>query len=126
MSDLVDPRPKDEYNTKVGCTYDTNGNPLESIDANNWTWSIAVRPKSNGVSSANGYVNGYNIVTGTNGGFITAHQLSFNTIHGLYQDRYAFREVLTDVIIQHLVTEQKVRIRCRDHVKKIAVYKDRL
>ena len=33
LSDLVDPRPKDEYNTKVGCTYDTNGNPLESIDA---------------------------------------------------------------------------------------------
>ena len=33
---------------------------------------------------------------------------------------------MTDVIIQHLVTEQKVRIKCRDYVKKIAVYKDRL
>ncbi|CAE7667702.1 IFT122, partial [Symbiodinium microadriaticum] len=30
------------------------------------------------------------------------------------------------VIIQHLVTEQKVRIRCKDYVKKIAVYRDRL
>lgn len=49
LGDLVDPGPKDEYNSKVGCTYDANGNPLESIDANNWTWSIAVRPKSNGV-----------------------------------------------------------------------------
>jgi intraflagellar transport protein 122 len=28
--------------------------------------------------------------------------------------------------VQHLITEQKVRIKCRDHVKKIAVYKDRL
>ncbi|CAK0805676.1 unnamed protein product, partial [Prorocentrum cordatum] len=33
---------------------------------------------------------------------------------------------MTDVIIQHLVTEQKVRIRCKDYVKKIAVYRDRL
>lgn len=54
------------------------------------------------------------------------YQLVFSTIHGLYHDRYAFRELITDVIIQHLVSEQKVRIRCREHVKKIAVYKDRL
>lgn len=33
---------------------------------------------------------------------------------------------MTDVIIQHLTTEQKVRIKCRDYVKKIAIYKDRL
>ena len=29
---------------------------------------------------------------------------------------------MTDVIIQHLITDQKVRIKCRDYVKKIAVY----
>ena len=91
----------------------------------NWTWQICARPKTSG-STASGQVNGFNIVTGTNGGYITAYQLCISTIHGLYQDRYAYREVLTDVIIQHLVTEQKVRIRCRDHVKKIAVYRDRL
>lgn len=33
---------------------------------------------------------------------------------------------MTDVIIQHLITEQKVRIKCRDLVKKIAIYKHRL
>jgi intraflagellar transport protein 122 len=33
---------------------------------------------------------------------------------------------MTDVIIQHLITEQKVRIKCRDYVKKIAIFKDRL
>lgn len=47
-------------------------------------------------------------------------------IHGLYRERYAFRENMTDVIIQHLITEQKVRIKCRDLVKKIAIYNDRL
>jgi hypothetical protein len=41
----------------------------------------------------------------------------------LSQDRYAYRDTMTDVIVQHLITEQKVRIKCRDYVKKIAVYK---
>ena len=36
------------------------------------------------------------------------------------------RENMTDVIIEHLITEQKVRIKCRDMVKKIALYKTRL
>ena len=53
-------------------------------------------------------------------------QLIFSTVHGLYQDRYAYRDNMTDVIIQHLITEQKVRIKCRDHVKNIAVFKNRL
>ena len=39
--------------------------------------------------------------------------------------RYAYRENMTDVIIQHLLTEQKVRIKCRDLVKKIAIFKHR-
>ena len=33
---------------------------------------------------------------------------------------------MTDVIVQHLLTEKRVRIKCRDYVKKIAVYRDRL
>lgn len=37
-----------------------------------------------------------------------------------------FRENMTDVIIQHLLNDQKVRIKCRDLIKKIAVYKNRL
>ena len=79
-----------------------------------WVWCAAARPKHNYVA------------VGCNDGTITMYQLVFSTVHGLYQDRYAFRENMTDVIIQHLITEQKVRIKCRDYVKKIAVYKDRL
>lgn len=33
---------------------------------------------------------------------------------------------MTDVIVQNLVMNKKVRIKCRDLVQKIAVYKDRL
>lgn len=33
---------------------------------------------------------------------------------------------MTDVVVQNLVTNKKVRIKCRDLVKKIAIYKDRL
>lgn len=31
---------------------------------------------------------------------------------------------MTDVVIQQLTTEQKIRIKCNDYVKKLAVYKD--
>mmetsp|Transcript_56941 Transcript_56941/g.123236 ORF Transcript_56941/g.123236 Transcript_56941/m.123236 type:complete len:1277 (+) Transcript_56941:78-3908(+) len=79
-----------------------------------WIWSVAVRPKQN------------NVAAGCNDGMVMMYQVVFSTVHGLYQDRYAYRDVMTDVIIQHLVTERKVRIRCKDYVKKIAVYRDRL
>lgn len=31
----------------------------------------------------------------------------------VHRRRYAYRDVMTDVIVQHLLTEQKVRIKCR-------------
>ena len=30
---------------------------------------------------------------------------------------------MTDVVVQHLTTEQKIRIECKDYVKKLAIYK---
>ncbi len=44
---------------------------------------------------------------GCQDGTIAYYQLIFSTVHGLYKDRYAFRDNMTDVIIQHLITDQK-------------------
>lgn len=79
-----------------------------------WVWCCAPRPNSNYVA------------LGCQDGTVAYYQLNFSTVHGLYKERYAYRENMTDIIIQHLLTEQKVRIKCRDLIKKIAIYKDRL
>lgn len=79
-----------------------------------WVWTVGVRPQQTSVA------------VGCYGGSISTFNLSFATVHGLYQDRYAYREHMTDVIVQHMLSEKRVRIKCRDYVKKIAVYKDRL
>ncbi|XP_058792241.1 intraflagellar transport protein 122 homolog [Phymastichus coffea] len=79
-----------------------------------WTWTCAVHPESD------------HVAIGCQDGTITNLELSWNIVHGLYRDKYAYRETMTDVIIQHLITNQKVRIKCKDLVQKIAVYRDRL
>ena len=40
--------------------------------------------------------------------------------------RYAYRDHMTDVVVQDLLTNEVSRIKCRDLVKRIAIYKNRL
>ncbi|MED6266259.1 hypothetical protein CHARACLAT_000298, partial [Characodon lateralis] len=77
-----------------------------------WVWTCRVKPDSN-------YV-----VCGCQDGTIFCYQLNFTTVHGLYKDSYAYRDSMTDVIVQHLITEKKLRIKCRELVKKIAIYRN--
>lgn len=101
-------------NRKAGL-YTRDGIFLVSIcEADNWIWAIRGRPKTNFVA------------VGGEDGSIAMYCLVFGTVHGIYQERYAYRENITDVIVQHLMTEQKVRIKTRDCVKKLSVYRDRL
>jgi len=74
-------------------------------------------------------------VIGRQTGTLTCHSITFSTVHGLYRDIYAYRERLTDVVVQHLSssaldaddeTGARLTIRCHDIVKKISVYKDNL
>lgn len=79
-----------------------------------WVWAAAQRPKMNVVA------------TGTNDGRVAVVALTFSTVHALHQDTYAYRDNMTDVVVEQLVAERRVRIRCNDYVRKIAVYRDRL
>ena len=83
-------------------------------ERDDWVWSCKQRPNANAIA------------VGGNDGTITMYQLVFSTVHGLYRERYAFREYMTDVVVQDMVSEQKVRIKCRAYVKKISIYKNRL
>lgn len=66
-----------------------------------WVWCCRARPGSN------------SIAVGCQDGSVAVLQLTFSIVHGLYQARYAYRDQLTDVVVQHLSSERKVRIKCR-------------
>uniref|UniRef100_A0A3B5B9M3 Intraflagellar transport protein 122 homolog n=1 Tax=Stegastes partitus TaxID=144197 RepID=A0A3B5B9M3_9TELE len=100
---------------KQASLYTKDGVRLGTIgEQNAWVWTCRVKPDSNFV------------VLGCQDGTVACYQLIFSMVHGLYKDRYAYRDSMTDVIVQHLITEQKVRIKCRELVKKIAIYRNRL
>ncbi|XP_039966152.1 intraflagellar transport protein 122 homolog [Bactrocera neohumeralis] len=79
-----------------------------------WIWSVAIHP------------NGQSYTIGCQNGTVACFNIVSSTVHALYRERYAFRENMCDVIIQHLISGQKVRIKCRDLVQKIAIYRNRL
>ncbi|XP_054721497.1 LOW QUALITY PROTEIN: intraflagellar transport protein 122 homolog [Uloborus diversus] len=79
-----------------------------------WVWCCAARDDSTQVA------------IGTQDGIVAYYDVGFSTVHSLYRDRYAFRQNMTDVVVQHLITEDKVVVKCRELVKKVAIYKERL
>ena len=48
------------------------------------------------------------------------------TVHVFALCRYAYRDHMTDVVVQHLLSNEVTRIKCRDLVKRIAIYRNRL
>ena len=74
-----------------------NGVKLQQpiCERSSWIWSVAPRPRQNYVA------------VGCNDGTVAIYMLVFATVHGLYQDRYAYRDFMTNVIIQHLTIENK-------------------
>ncbi|XP_052746621.1 intraflagellar transport protein 122 homolog [Bicyclus anynana] len=79
-----------------------------------WVWCVAPSTTLNTMAVA------------CQDGTLWCFQIVFNTVHGLYRERYAYRENMTDVIIHHLITGNKARIKCHDRVQKIAIFKHRL
>jgi len=108
------------------CLYSRDGIYLGVVTdcEKGWVWSSAARYDAN------------TVVIGHQNGLISTCAVSFSTVHGLYQDTYAYRDNLTEVVVQKLnsshyvdVAEEegsKLLIRCNDLVKKISVFKDKL
>ncbi|XP_017129587.1 intraflagellar transport protein 122 homolog [Drosophila elegans] len=95
--------------TREGIRLGTLGDSFDT-----WIWTVALHP------------NGQSYTIGCQDGTLACFNIASSTVHALYRERYAFRENMCDVIIQHLISGQKVRIKCRDLVQKIAIYRNRL
>lgn len=63
---------------------------------------------------------------GSNGGAIDFMKIDFEPVHALFRDRFAYRENLTEVIVHHLVTDKKVRIKCKDLIHNLSLFKNKL
>ncbi|XP_050537912.1 intraflagellar transport protein 122 homolog [Daktulosphaira vitifoliae] len=95
--------------------YSSDGIKLTELENNqSWIWSSVVHPSST------------YLAIGCQDGTLAYYKIEFSVIHGLYQEKYAFRENMTDVVIQDLISNKKVKIKCRDLVQKIAIYKNLL
>ncbi|KAI5069141.1 hypothetical protein GOP47_0015442 [Adiantum capillus-veneris] len=66
------------------------------------------------------------VVFGGNDGCISMLQIIYLTVHGLHLERYAFRDSLTDAVVQNLISNEKIRIKCQEYISKIAIYQKRV
>lgn len=82
--------------------------------ADGWIWSSSVNPA------------GDLIAIGAEDGTINVMKLAFNDVYSVYNDKFAYRHHMTDIVIQHMQSGQKSRIKCKDQILKISIYKDRL
>jgi intraflagellar transport protein 122 len=66
------------------------------------------------------------VALGSHHGGIDFLKMNFDAVHALFRDRYAYRENLTEVIVHHLVTDKKVRIKCKDLIQNLSLYRNKL
>lgn len=79
-----------------------------------WVWSAACQPGSD------------KVVLGTDTGAIDVLHMRFDAVHALFKEKYAYRENLTDIVIHQLIVDRKVRIKCKDLIQRISLYKNKL
>ncbi|KRX19215.1 Intraflagellar transport protein -like protein [Trichinella nelsoni] len=101
-------------NRKVNLHTRTGTYLFTVAEMKSWVWVCRAKPDS------------HHIALGCEDGTVAIYQLRLGTVHGLYDDRYAYRDNITDVVVQHLTDGSKVRVNCQDLVKKVAVYKDKI
>jgi intraflagellar transport protein 122 len=105
--------------------YSRDGMRLAEIaKKTSWVWGVACG--QTGTAAASNSSDFDRVVLGSDAGGIDAIQLLFESVHSLYRDRYAYRENLTEIIVHNLVSDKKVRIKCKDLIKNISMYKNKL
>ena len=105
--------------------YSRDGMRLAEIaKKSSWVWGIACSQTNS--AAANFSADFDRVVLGSDSGGIDAVQLLFESVHSLYRDRYAYRENLTEIIVHNLMSDKKVRIKCKDLIKSISMYKNKL
>lgn len=96
----------------------------EIVSKDSWVWAVACSQSRQAAASFSSEFD--RVVLGSDSGTIDAVQVTFDAVHFLYKDRYAYRENLTEIIVHHLISDKKVRIKCKDLVKRISMYKNKL
>lgn len=95
--------------------YSREGAKLTEVcQRDSWIWSCDCHGESDLLVMGNHY------------GSIDLMRMNFDSVNALYKDRYAYRENLTEVIVHHLVTDKKVRIKCKDLIQNLSLYKNKL
>ncbi len=64
------------------------------------------------------------IISCSNDGSIISHQITFQIVHGIYNDRYVYRKNLREIVIHDLISGTKSNIVTKRYIRKLAVFKD--
>lgn len=79
---------------------------------NSWVTAVKSLDKLNYVMSC------------SNDGSIMCHQVNFQVIHGIYNEKYVFRKNLKEIVIHDLLSGNKTSIVTKKYIRKLAVFKD--
>ena len=101
--------------SKKLCLYSKDGVQLSELVGKD-SWILSHTPQKYGDK----------IMVGTHGGAMEIFEMNFDSVHTFYQEKYAYRENLTDIVIHHLAGDRKVRIKCKDIIRAISLYKNKL
>ena len=64
------------------------------------------------------------IISASNDGSLLCHQATFNVVHAIYREVYAYRKNLREIVIHNLLTGEKQTIETKRYIKKLAVFKN--
>jgi intraflagellar transport protein 122 len=88
--------------------------------------AVVTKPADSWLWAVDTYVEDDTMIIGSHFGKVEYIKMDFNSVHSLYRDRYAYRENLTEVIVHHLQTDKKVRIKCKDMIHNLSLYRNKL